>query len=64
MNTTGPANEAHQRHMENLKQCGTVGRARDYIEDVRRTEGKFAAKWLSDEFWKWLEQRNGKAGVR
>lgn len=63
MNTTGPANEAHQRHMDNLKQSGSTGRARDYIEEVRRTEGKFAAKWLSDEFWAWYQKRNVKEGV-
>lgn len=60
MNTTGPTTEAHALHMAHLKQCGSTSRARDYIEEVRRTEGAFAAKWLSDEFWKWFQQRNGK----
>ncbi len=63
MNITAPATESHQRHMDNLKQCGSTGRAREYIEEVRRTEGKFAAKWLSDEFWAWYQKRNVKEGV-
>lgn len=62
MNTTGPANESHQRHMDNLKGMRTTQERREYIDAVERTESKFAAKWLKEEFAKWWDSQR-KVGV-
>lgn len=57
MNTTGPANESHQRHMDNLKGMRTTQERREYIDAVERNEGKFAGKWLREDFVLWWTSR-------
>lgn len=61
MNTTGPANEAHALHMDNLKRMTTRQQRSEYIDGVKRTEGAFAAKWLQEDFsvW-WAFAKDGK----
>lgn len=49
----GPATEKHARHMESLKGMRSAAARAEYIEGVRRSEGKFAAKWLQDDFATW-----------
>lgn len=50
---TKPESESHERHMEALKRIRDTQQRREYIETVRRAEGKFAASWLEDEFARW-----------
>ena len=59
MNTTGPTNEAMERHLETLKGIKDTQKRREYLEAVERSESKFVAQWLKDEFaaWWWKEQR-------
>lgn len=63
MNTKGPATEAHERHMAELKRIDSPKRRLAYIEDVKRDEGRFAAKWLTDDFahW-WAFEKNQEQG--
>lgn len=51
--------ETHLAHMEALKRIRDTQQRREYIDTVRRVEGKFAASWLEDEFsrWWWKEQK-------
>ena len=44
-----PETERHLRHMENVRGIRTTAGRREYIEGVRRTEGKFASEWIKDE---------------
>lgn len=53
MKTKGPSTEAHELHMEAIKRITSTKGRREYIDDVRRSEGNFAAKWLSDDFAAW-----------
>lgn len=53
MNTKGPATEAHERHMAELKRRTRTDERREYIAGVRRTEGHFYAKWLEDDYAQW-----------
>ncbi len=53
MNTKGPSTEAHERHMEAMRRITSTKDRREYIDGVRRNEGAFAAKWLSDDFSAW-----------
>lgn len=57
MNTKGPTTEDHERHMETMKRIGTTQGRREYVDGVMRSEGKFAAKWLTDDYAKWLDQQ-------
>ena len=61
MNTTGPATEAHARHLANLKAIAAAADRRQYIEGVKASEGAFAAKWLTDEFGKWWESKRAQS---
>lgn len=53
MNTNGTANEAHARHLENLKRMSTREQRAEYIDGVKRAEGNFYGKWLAEDFAKW-----------
>lgn len=53
MNTKGPATEAHERHMAAIKRISTAQGRLGYIADVRRIEGRFASKWLADDYAQW-----------
>ena len=55
MNTENtPAMQAHRRHMETLTSVPrSAAQVREYIEEVRRTDGAYYAKWLRDEYAKW-----------
>lgn len=59
MNITGPANDKLERHLETLKGIRDTQKRREYIEAVERSEGKFSANWLKDEFanWWWSQQK-------
>jgi hypothetical protein len=63
MNATGqrhlrcPATEAHARHMAHLQALTTRDERAAYIEQVRRDEGPFLAKWLFDDFSNWWARR-------
>jgi hypothetical protein len=63
MNTKGPTTQAHERHMANLKGMRKTDERRDYIAEVKRAEGPFAAKWLTDDFahW-WAFEKNKEQG--
>lgn len=52
-----PATEAHARHLENLKGIDDKRLRDEYIDGVRRSEGKFFANWLQEEHGKWWETR-------
>lgn len=56
---TKPESETHALHLEALKRIPGTQQRREYIETVRRAEGKFDADWLKDEFarWWWKEQK-------
>lgn len=43
--------------METMKRIGTTQGRREYVDGVMRSEGKFAAKWLTDDYAKWLDQQ-------
>jgi hypothetical protein len=45
-----PETESHKRHMAQLRTIRTTAARREYIDGVERAEGRFAAKWLRDEF--------------
>lgn len=45
-----PETETHNRHMKNLRNIRTTADRREYIDGVMRSEGKFAANWLRDDF--------------
>lgn len=64
MNTKGPATEAHERHMAELKRKSKPDARRDYIAEVRRTEGHFYAKWLSDDYSQWWQDQQKKRTQR
>lgn len=51
--TIGPATEAHERHMAQLKRLNRSDERREYIANVRRAEGGFYAKWLEDDYAQW-----------
>lgn len=59
MNTTGPTNEAMERHLETLKGITDSRQRHAYLEDVERNESKFVAQWLKDEYaaWWWGQQK-------
>lgn len=66
MNLITPAVRAHQAHMDRLKEMYRLGRSaadiKDYIDNVRRTEGKVRGAYLHSEFGKWwLAQQEVKA---
>ena len=44
-----PETETHKRHMDNVRGIRTTAGRREYIEGVRRTEGRFAAEWIKDD---------------
>lgn len=64
MNTKGPATEAHERHMEAIKRISTSAGRREYIAQVQRAEGRFAAKWLSDDYAQWWQDQQKKRTQR
>ena len=45
-----PETDTHNRHMENLRNTRTTADRREYIDGVMRSEGRFAANWLRDDF--------------
>lgn len=55
-----PATEAHERHMEHLKRLRKTVERQEYIDGVRRAEGKHAAKWLTEDFANWWQQQRPK----
>lgn len=66
MNLSTPATRAHEGNMERLKEMYRMGKSteqiREYIENVRRTEGKFRGDALRADFGKWwLQQQEVKA---
>ena len=56
---TNPSKESLDRHMEALKGMRDTQQRREYIEAVARSEGKFEASFLKDQFahWWWQEQK-------
>lgn len=60
MNTNGPATEAHERHMAELKRMTRTDQRREYIATVMRAEGRFAGKWLQDDFAQWWQDQQKK----
>lgn len=62
MNTQGTATMAHERHLEAIKRISTTEGRRDYIDGVKRAEGAFASKWLSDDFAAWWAKQHPKRG--
>lgn len=48
-----PQTEAHVRHMEHLKRVNDKRLRDEYIDGVRRSEGKFFANWLMDAYAAW-----------
>ncbi len=48
-----PATEDHAKHMEHMKGLPGKDDRRQYLEQVRQTEGAFYAKWVRDDFAAW-----------
>lgn len=59
-----PATEAHERHMSNLKRISRDDHRREYIEGVKRAEGKYFGKILADDYAAWWHAEKEKANAR
>lgn len=59
-----PATEAHERHMANLKRMTRADQRREYIEGVKRAEGKYFGKILADDYAAWWHAEKEKANAR
>lgn len=59
-----PATEAHERHMNNLKRISRADQRREYIEGVKRTEGRYFGKILADDYAAWWHAEKEKANAR
>jgi hypothetical protein len=51
-----PTTEAHGRYLTQLKAVATVDGQRDFVARLSRTESRFLAKWVRDDFLAWRAQ--------
>ena len=54
-----PTTEAHGRHLAALKALPTLDAQRDFVAQLSRTESRFLAKWVRDDFLAWRAQGKG-----
>lgn len=64
MNTKGPANEAHERHLDQLKRITTTAGRREYLAGVEHKEGRFYARWLADDYQAWHAEQERQRRIK
>lgn len=59
-----PTTEAHDRYLSQLKAVATVDGQRDFVARLSRTESRFLAKWVRDDFLAWRAQAQAKTATK